>query len=70
MLRVLKFELRVTLPQVYLPRLVSRCLPSEGQPTEEELKETTLYTWAAQKIVQVSVILPLNLLKVALIGTE
>jgi len=50
-LRILKFELRVTLPQTYLPRLISRCLPPENQPSEEELKQTTLYRRTQGKIV-------------------
>src|SRR5277367_811824 len=52
MLRILKFELRVTLPQSYLPRLISRCLPPNDQPTDVELKQTTLYRRAQGKIVQ------------------
>jgi hypothetical protein len=51
MLRILKFELRVTLPQSYLPRLIPRCLPPEDQPSDEELKQTTLYRWTTGKIV-------------------
>lgn len=51
MLRVLKFELRVTLPQTYLPRLISRCLPPGDQPTDTELRQTTLYRWSQGKIV-------------------
>lgn len=52
MLRILKFEVRITLPQVYLPRLILRCLPEEEQPLENELRETTLYRWTQAKIVQ------------------
>src|SRR5579871_6203079 len=51
LLRIHRFELRVTLPQVYLPRLVVRCLPSDDQPSEEELRQTTLYRWTETKIV-------------------
>ena len=50
-LRILKFELRVTLPQTYLPRLISRCLPPNEQPFDEELKQTTLYRRTQGKIV-------------------
>lgn len=51
-LRVLKFELRVTLPQSYVARLIVRCLPSQDQPTDKELKQSTLYRWTEAKIVQ------------------
>ena len=51
-LRVLKFELRVTLPQTYLPRLVPRCFPpDEVAPSDAELKQTTLYRLTGAKIV-------------------
>ena len=49
-LRILKFELRVTLPQSYLSRLIMRCLPPEEQPVEAELKQSTLYRWSHGKI--------------------
>jgi hypothetical protein len=52
MLRILKFELRVTLPQVYLPRLIPRCLSAEEQSTDEELQQTTLYRQTQAKIVR------------------
>jgi len=51
MLRILKFELRVTLPQEYLPRLIPRCLSAEEPPTDEELRKTTLYRRTQAKIV-------------------
>lgn len=51
MLRILKFELRVTLPQEYLPRLIPRFLLAEEQPTETELRQTTLYRRTQGKIV-------------------
>ena len=51
-LRILKFELRVMLPQTYLPRLIPRCLPAEDpQPSEKELRQTTLYRLTHTKIV-------------------
>jgi hypothetical protein len=50
-LRILKFELRITLPQTYLPRLIGRCLPPDDQPSDEELKQTTLYRRTQGKIV-------------------
>ena len=52
MLRVLKFELRVTLPQTYLLRLIPRCLPPDDNRSEDELKQTTIYRWTQNKIVQ------------------
>jgi hypothetical protein len=52
MMRILKFELRVTLPQVYLPRLIPRCLSAEEQSTDEELQQTTLYRQTQAKIVR------------------
>ena len=36
-LRILKFELRVTLPQTYLPRLISRCLPHKKSETHVDV---------------------------------
>lgn len=52
LLRILKFELRVTLPQSYLSRLIPRCLPPEDQqPSEKELKQTTLYRLTQAKVV-------------------
>jgi hypothetical protein len=52
LLRILKFELRILLPQAYLPRLISRVLPPDDQPSETELKETALYRRTHAKIVQ------------------
>jgi hypothetical protein len=52
LLRILKFELRILLPQAYLPRLISRVLPPDDQPSDTELKETTLYRRTHAKIVQ------------------
>lgn len=57
MLRVLKFELRLTLPQAYLSRLISRCLPPDAQPSDTELTNTTLYRWTQAKIVQTYLLL-------------
>jgi hypothetical protein len=57
-LRVLKFEVRVTLPQVFLARLVSRNLAADSQLSDEELRGTTMYKWTECKIVQAYVPLP------------
>jgi len=52
LLRILKFELRVTLPQNYLPRLIPRCLLADDPlPSEKELRQTTLYRLTQAKIV-------------------
>ena len=51
LLRILKFEVRITLPQIYLPRLIPRCLPSNIDPLiDSELRQTTLYRGTQAKI--------------------
>lgn len=50
LLRILKFEVRISLPQTYLPRLIPRCLARTGILIDSELRQTSLYRGTQAKI--------------------